>query len=709
MHRETLSRGFLFSHNLMGKSVIQLNCSRGIAAAGGKPSLAVFSRATDASLSSRCFHLSLQRNAQSFPRTIMAEAKAKSGETTSVEDQGTSASRQKPSQQQPKQFNISAKAILNTHDDEGSIPSMISATPIATDPDQSPYTVSSRTLLDSRIYSSRSVEELLNLSDEQELTLRHACMIISRLGSFSYIRKDAALSKGLQKDDRFLRIFNLIQRGNHSQFPHTLLHALTGLQKLGFQNSEEVSKLLEQELRWSMRRCPLRFLAKSVRILHENEDPETSTGSSQEDSAAVLPAAIKVLNRRWIEAITGSDFISLFQIIELFAEEIQVKIEDRAADVAHQFTPSEMVKLFIVLGNKKRRPTPLLRAIAYHYSKAEHKAMAKDLIDLIYALNELTFADPILMNRICTDLAEELSRVKTTTLISSLMISLGQMRYKNKEILFAVDDWIMKHLDRLRPFDYAAWLQAVAMLNHESENLQTFCKKAAQVLSQSIATSPTEWVNIVHSFVLLNHHTPEILASVLKPSFVESIEALGLKSIRHKLKLLNINFIASQTKDFKGSLLPQDKVTDWTTGLVMSGDEKLSKLAVDSLASFLTPTKYLEQNVQLDCGVYVDAVCYLDNKSTPVALESAKTKPSSVHKVAFVVEGYPLTCLGLKHPTGQALLNVRMLEAQNFLVVTVPYTEFGTNEKLIRRVQYLEQKLKTVSQKNEGALPANSR
>ncbi|ODM90760.1 Protein TBRG4 [Orchesella cincta] len=706
MHRETLSRGFLFSHNLMGKSVIPLNCSRGIAAVGGKSSLTVFSRPSEVLVSSRCFHSSLKRSTQSFTRTIMAEAKKGVSETTSSsEDQDASTRRNSPLIQK-KHFNISAKDILSSHD-EGSFPEMISAPTIAFDPDQPSYTVSNRSLLDTRIYAARSVEELLNLSVEQELTLKHACLIISRLGNFSHVTKDASVIQKLQTDKRFLQIFNLIQRGNHSQFPHTLLQALTGLQKLGLETSEQVSRLLEQELSWSMRRCPLRFLAKSVKILNDNKVSESTTGSGQTDSPVIL-ASIKVLNRRWIEAISGSDFIALFQIIELFSNETQVKIEDRAADVANQFTPVEMIKLFIVLGTKRRRPTPLLRSLAYHYSKTEHKAVAKDLVELIYALNELTFADPILMNRICTDLAEDISRIKTTTLISSLMISLGQMRYKNKEILLAVDDWIMRRLSDLRPFDYAAWLQAAATLNHESENLQTFCNKAEQALNKSSVPSPTEWVNIVHSFVLLNHYKPEMLASVLEPSFVESLETLGPKSMRHKLKLLNINHIASQTKNFKGSLLPKNKVTDWTTALVTSTDDKLSKLVVDSLGSFLTPAKYLELHKQLDCGVFVDAVCYMDKKSMPTALETVKAKSCSLDKVAIVVEGYPVMCLGLKQPTGQALLNTRMLEAQNFLVVTVPYTEFGSSEKLIRRVQYLEQKLKAISQKSEGALPESS-
>lgn len=101
-----------------------------------------------------------------------------------------------------------------------------------------------------------------------------------------------------------------------------------------------------------MRRCPLRFLAKSVRILHDNPytnpgtaraDDETSATSVKEEN--VLQSAVQVLQRRWIEAINGSDFISLFQVIDLLDDEKKLKLEERAADVVHQFSAAEMIKV----------------------------------------------------------------------------------------------------------------------------------------------------------------------------------------------------------------------------------------------------------------------------------------------------------------------------------------------------------------------------
>lgn len=81
----------------------------------------------------------------------------------------------------------------------------------------------------------------------------------------------------------------------------------------------------------------------------------------------------------------------------------------------------------------------------------------------------------------------------------------------------------MKHLNTLRVFDFASWLQACATLNYQSPNIPGFCEKARKVLTLSSSSCPTDWVNIVHSFVVLNEYNMEMLSSVLDPAFVDSI------------------------------------------------------------------------------------------------------------------------------------------------------------------------------------------
>lgn len=51
---------------------------------------------------------------------------------------------------------------------------------------------------------------------------------------------------------------------------------------------------------------------------------------------------------------------------------------------------------------------------------------------------------------------------------------------------------------------------------------------------------------------------------------------------------------------------------------------------------------------------------------------------------------------GRIEPTGVNVLAVKLLEAQGYKVIIIPYTEFKPRDKLIHRVKYIESKLKEV-------------
>lgn len=50
-----------------------------------------------------------------------------------------------------------------------------------------------------------------------------------------------------------------------------------------------------------------------------------------------------------------------------------------------------------------------------------------------------------------------------------------------------------------------------------------------------------------------------------------------------------------------------------------------------------------------------------------------------------------------QQPNGVTALAYRLLEQKGYRVLTVPYNEFNTSDKLLKRVQYLEGKLKRIS------------
>lgn len=105
---------------------------------------------------------------------------------------------------------------------------------------------------------------------------------------------------------------------------------------------------------------------------------------------------------------------------------------------------------------------------------------------------------------------------------------------------------------------------------------------------------------------MLTFALPYRLAKSIIYLFIIYSDKIGAKSAKQKLKLLNLNHIASQRKEnYSGRLLDDTKVKDWTLTLVTSSDGKLSKLVVDSLANFLPPKKYLTLSCQQESGVFV--------------------------------------------------------------------------------------------------------
>lgn len=47
-----------------------------------------------------------------------------------------------------------------------------------------------------------------------------------------------------------------------------------------------------------------------------------------------------------------------------------------------------------------------------------------------------------------------------------------------------------------------------------------------------------------------------------------------------------------------------------------------------------------------------------------------------------------------QQPNGCTALAYRLLEKNGYTILTVPYNEFNTSDKLLKRVQYLEDKMK---------------
>lgn len=84
------------------------------------------------------------------------------------------------------------------------------------------------------------------------------------------------------------------------------------------------------------------------------------------------------------------------------------------------------------LSFRKRRSTLLLRAIAYNITASPDRLDLKQSSDLLYSMSTLNFPDDNLLTRIGNDVCIELeSDVKKSSVIGSLITSIGLLKYKN--------------------------------------------------------------------------------------------------------------------------------------------------------------------------------------------------------------------------------------------------------------------------------------
>lgn len=68
---------------------------------------------------------------------------------------------------------------------------------------------------------------------------------------------------------------------------------------------------------------------------------------------------------------------------------------------------------------------------------------------------------------------------------------------------------------------------------------------------------------------------------------------------------------------------------------------------------------------------------------------------NTLNRIAFVVLDFHDLCMGsVNEPNGISSLTIRLLKQQGYKVLPIPHVEFNTSEKIIKRVQYLDAKLK---------------
>jgi len=377
--------------------------------------------------------------------------------------------------------------------------------------------------------------------------------------------------------------------------PLALLSCLKGLAELGVDDNHAAVKNLENSLVWLSRGCPIKELTMMLSF---------SISRKKTDSQKVLFSEVcKALERRWVEIkgasalvvqapsdnfwvllskahfntgsgkdthkplllteITdGKIFCGLLRYSDQFSPQFLAKLEDRLAELAEDFPPSDLTAILKALAVSKRRNVPLLKAITFYLTKHRGLLDVKQLADALYSLNRLSFKDPVALEKICSELEMKVSNTgeEGGAVLRSVLTSLGQLRYLSTGLTDAICSWYQAR-EKVEERDMVTLLVTLSNLNYKSpkhtEMLQKFAMSLEPGQFRHLNRYEIVWLDVVWAMVALDLANHSHLDSVLNSSFHNLLLYSGEnKNLGASIKLLNINAAAKLLhSDYKGPVL----------------------------------------------------------------------------------------------------------------------------------------------------------
>jgi len=244
---------------------------------------------------------------------------------------------------------------------------------------------------------------------------------------------------------------------------------------------------------------------------------------------SVCDNAMSLLQQRWVEIKSGRDVVTLMYIVSDESAQFLDRLEDRALDVCDSMSVKELYRVVYCLARRRRRNTPLLRALMYYLDRQELDLSPVHLSNLAFAMAVLNVHDPgvigKLVKAVCK-VAKDTTQLKSAAVrhvLPSVVQSLGILRWFDKHFI----DVTFEHFARLSvdSSDWARLLHTLAWLNYLPPQLGK--SGLAQVMKRLLPLhhdSPMLWLDAVWSCCVLGSLTAELAASVLSRQFIDKLE-----------------------------------------------------------------------------------------------------------------------------------------------------------------------------------------
>ncbi|XP_043271696.1 FAST kinase domain-containing protein 4 [Venturia canescens] len=363
---------------------------------------------------------------------------------------------------------------------------------------------------------------------------------------------------------------------------------------------------------------------------------------------------------------------------------------------------SHMIQVMKRLAQQKRRTTPLLTSLCYDISRSKDVLNIKQASDILYSMAVLNYSDEALLEKISNDIIGTINTVNKSPIIGSIVTSLGILRYKNTKLMDELSTWYMNNSKDVRRQDLCSYFITLAMLGHIPSESKKIKKIIIDPLEERDMPRPTDWLNVVWAWTILqlaeNRHIESILNKAFVAKIAIDIETPNVFIPRHR-KLLVINGAAQYlTTNYNGPLLEENSQT--FASMVQRSKEKqmFTQSVTVALAEMFPPPEYMKVNVDLGTGFLVDTEICIDSNGDrlPVASDLKTTKG---FRIAVMSLSYNDFCRGKHDPMGFYEFYFRILEAKGYKILSIPYTEYSTQDEMSSRILYIRNRIKKMLDK----------
>uniref|UniRef100_A0A182JSE8 RAP domain-containing protein n=1 Tax=Anopheles christyi TaxID=43041 RepID=A0A182JSE8_9DIPT len=410
-----------------------------------------------------------------------------------------------------------------------------------------------------------------------------------------------------------------------------------------------------------------------------------------------------LLGRTGVQRTTGGNRSNggASKSTELQGDDLQtvlgITANDEAAKLIGGLTLPQMIKVMSSLAAKKKRSIPLLRSLSFNIASNPGQLNLKECGDLLYAMACLNFRDVVLTGRICADVDRELANNSDKMApIVSVLTSLGMLRYRDRPVLDNLCGWIASHHELCKPTQLGSLLLSLATLNYEPISMDTIKAKLVANVSENDFIRSTDWLNTVWSLTILNCVIGDQLSSVLNADFFRKLqeERRGNLQPSMKMKLLNMAAAAKRVPGAQETLLARHRAELFVPFEPSKDKRVLVTGMLDALKSLIPSENMVKISQTTTMGFTIDAECFLDKKCLPLPVDKEHEQGT---RIALLVHDYHDMCQG-PHVSlnGIQALNMRLLEQEGYTVLSIPYNEFSTSDKLLKRVEYLQKKFKSI-------------